>query len=333
MEGPASDKSLGIVNYDFDWLSPAECLQALTLTDHKSKVSESEKTSKTMRRVLLDSQLQSKYDRDGYVTIDFLKDADFPPLIEMMEKLKQEGSLHEMNVDSEYKLSFFNSSPEWRMKVFQQVSAFFNEKSNRFLDDYVPLIINLFDKEPGGGEIPVHQNWTFVDESKFRSVSVWIPLCDVTHANGTMEVVAGSHDTLTEYRSPSIPWVFDGLWDPLREKYLQPLNLKMGQAAIIDDAIIHWTSDNDTDTVRATIQLIMVPKDAIPIHYYRNPENPSELEIFEVNPEFFTRFQMHEKPSGVKSIGLVNDFHYHKLSEEELVEKVATKNPAIKELI
>ncbi|MCB9234546.1 MAG: phytanoyl-CoA dioxygenase family protein [Bacteroidia bacterium] len=286
-----------------------------------------------MRPVLQDSQLQQLYDQNGYVMIDFLDESEFGALFQLMEELKEEGRQFEMNVESEYKLSFFASSPEWRMKVFQRVSDFFTAKANRFLDDYVPLIINLFDKEPGGGEVPVHQNWSFVDESRYRSVSVWIPLCDVSRANGTLEVIAGSHDTLTEFRSPSIPWVFDGLWDPLREKYLQPLNLRRGQAGIIDDAIIHWSSDNDTDAVRSTIQLIMVPREATPIHYYRNPENPEQLEIFAVDAEFFTRFQMHEKPVGVQKIGEINGFHYHKLSEAELVEKVSVRNPHIKALV
>ncbi len=56
--------------------------------------------------------------------------------------------------------------------------------------------------------MPIHQNWTFVDEDKFTSVSVWVPLCDVSRFNGTLEVVPKTHNTLTKYRSPSIPWVF-----------------------------------------------------------------------------------------------------------------------------
>jgi hypothetical protein len=179
--------------------------------------------------------------------------------------------------------------------------------------------------------VPIHQNWTFVDEDKFTSVSVWIPLVDVSRANGTLEIIKGSHRVLAKYRSPSIPWVFDGLWDVLKEKYFEPILIKAGQAGILDDSILHYSSPNDTDHVRTTVQLIMVPADATPVHYHRDPAKPDELEVFEVSSDFFTEFDMKKKPEGVPAIGKV-PYAYHKLSETELVEAIAENYPAIRKL-
>jgi hypothetical protein len=284
-----------------------------------------------MRNVLLNEDLQGRFEKDGFVKIPLLGNEDIMNLSEILKELKEESQKGQMNIDSSYKLSFFSSSPEYRKTVLERIGTFFQPKVDRFLNGYKPLIINVFDKEPGTGEVPIHQNWTFVDEDKFTSVSVWIPLIDTTRENGTMEVVRGSQRVLTKYRAPNIPWVFEGMLNELKEKYLEPIDAKLGEAEIIDDSIIHWTSQNDTSQVRTAIQLIMIPNESTPIHYYKNPGTEEDkLEIFEVDSDFFTRFNMQEKPMNVKSIGFV-DFKYKALSEQDFVKRIAVNNPGILE--
>ena len=281
------------------------------------------------RNVFTDPAMEAQFDKDGYVVVDFMTPDEVDGLFKLLGEIRKEGESVKSNTDSEYKLSFFADSPEYRMKILNEVGGYFQKMADRFLDRYQPLIINIFDKEPGGGEVPVHQNWTFVDESKYTSVSIWIPLLDVTRKNGTMEVVKGSHRVLTDYRSPSIPWCFQDLFDVLKDKYFEPLNLTLGQAAIIDDGILHYTSINETDTTRSTIQLILHPEDATPIHYYQDPENKfPQLEVFEASADFFTKFDMHKKPQDANSMGVMH-FTPVNYSEKELVDKVAQNNPGI----
>ncbi|HYD89928.1 MAG TPA: phytanoyl-CoA dioxygenase family protein [Flavobacterium sp.] len=285
-----------------------------------------------MRQVLNDPRLEQQFDKDGYVIVDLLSQQELQEIRNTFRDFVEEGKRGLKNVESSYKLSFFNSDGEYRSRVLQTIADFFQAKVDKYLKGYKPLIINLFDKEPGGGEVPIHQNWTFVDERKYTSVSVWIPLQDVSRENGTLEVVKGSHRVLTDFRSPTIPWVFEDLFTELKEKYLQPLNLTAGQVGIIDDSIIHWSSENKTNANRAAIQLIMVPEEAVPLHYYMDPAgNKDKLEVFEVDAGFFTTFNMLEKPKNVKSIGYI-DFKPFKYTEEEMVEIIAKNNPAIRGL-
>jgi len=285
-----------------------------------------------MRTVLQNPSLQNQFDQDGVITVKLLSSGQMDALRSLVQRLKDDQKKQMANVDSDYELSFFNSNAAYRKMVFNEIWQFFKGRVNEVLDDYVPLIINIFDKVPGTGEVPVHQNWTFVDEAKYTSVSVWIPLVDVSRKNGTLEVVKGSHRILTPFRGPSIPWVFNDLFDQLREKYLEPLTFSAGTAGVIDDSIIHWSSENHSANVRTAIQLIMIPREATPIHYYRNPEEPNKLEVFEVDSDFFTTFNMFEKPVGVKSIGHV-PFDYKNFSEEELIKQIATQNPEILEKV
>ena len=72
----------------------------------------------------------------------------------------------------------------------------------------------LLVKWPGqDGAMGTHQDWTFVDERRFRSVTVWCPLVDVEQRNGALELLPGSHRILTHARcSPSLPETYQ---DPL----------------------------------------------------------------------------------------------------------------------
>ena len=277
------------------------------------------------RRVLKNPKLQETFDRDGFVIVDLFSKEDFDGLKSVFNDVSKQTKDLQFNTDSHYKLSFFSTDQEYRNHVFQSISGFCSPIINQYLDQYQPLIVNTFDKEPGSGEVPIHQNWTFVDESKATSVSVWIPLIDATRVNGTMEVVIGSHRVLSAFRSPSIPWVFENIRHEIKTKYMEPINVTVGQGVILDDSILHYTSQNDSETIRSAIQLIMKPNDVPAIHYHLPSEDSKKLDVYEVDSEFFMRFNMHEPP---KDVPKVNEFSFGQqfLSEPEFTSRI----PSIK---
>jgi hypothetical protein len=189
------------------------------------------------------------------------------------------------------------------------------------LDRYSPIIVNLFNKEFGTGEVPIHQNWTFVDERFFSSVSVWCPLQNVSRQNGTLEIVPGTHKVISEYRGPSIPWVFDEINDIMKDKYMVPLELVPGQVAIIDDGIIHYSGINQTHENRKAVQFIMKPEEVSTIHCFKTDNEPNEIAIIDVDDDYFFDFDMWQKPTGGRNMRTTR-FPIHKISESELVEKM-----------
>lgn len=266
--------------------------------------------------------LQKAFDKDGFVVVNMLSPNEVEGLKKEVAKLDNEHVRYTNN--SSYKLSFFSDDPKYRKLVFDTIYTFCRPIVDRFLEDYDPIIVNTFNKEVGTGEVPIHQNWSFVDESKHTSVSVWIPLIDTTKTNGTMEVVKGSHAVLTPYRGPSIPWVFQDLFEVIKNKHMTAIDAKLGQAVILDDSIIHYTSRNDSDTGRSTVQLIMKPKSAPAIHYHRSADNANYLEVFEVNSDFFTRFQMGERPAGVPKIAEI-PFRENRFTEMEMLDRIRNR--------
>lgn len=254
------------------------------------------------RKVFFDQNLENRFNKDGYVTIPLLDASKLNELFALLNDLQSGSDQTNVNTNSSYELSFFNKDEAYKKLVLEKIYNFFKPLLDEVLDNYQPLIVNLFNKKPGKGEVPLHQNWTFVDESKFTSVSVWIPLCDVNRKNGTLEVVPGTHKSLTPYRSPSIPWVFQGLEKPIKKKYMVPLDLKVGEVGILDDAILHYSRDNTSSKDRGTIQLIMTPGEATAIHYYCPNIKNGEIEVYQVDANFFADFNMHDKPAGVPLI-------------------------------
>lgn len=248
-----------------------------------------------MKKIFNQPELDNTFDKKGYVTVKLLNEVQVNELKVIAQKLMLTSSGVGKNVEANYDLSFFRQGKEVKQLIFDELWDFFQQPVSKFLPDYEPLIINMFNKKPGTGEVPIHQNWTFVDEDKYTSVSVWIPLCDVSKKNGTLEVVPGTHKSISKYRSPSIPWVFRGLEQELKQHYMVPLELQIGQVGIIDDSLIHYSDDNHSDKDRPTIQLILKPKNAKAIHYLGNDANLNQVEVYEVDAPFFMSFDMNDR--------------------------------------
>jgi ectoine hydroxylase-related dioxygenase (phytanoyl-CoA dioxygenase family) len=271
------------------------------------------------RKIFTDQALQAEFDRTGYVVINLMDDAKVKDLLALYDKIEGvKGTVEEGR--NSYELSFFEKDAEGKRRKFEAISAFFMPLLNEYLDRYVPIITNVFNKEHATGEVPIHQNWTFVDEREYTSVSVWCPLQQVSRENGTLEVVPGSHKVIADYRGPSIPWVFDAINDVMRHKYMMPLELQVGQVAVIDDSVIHYSGVNHTHQDRKAIQLIMKPEEVPTIHCYKAPDSNDEIDILEVEDDFFFDFDMWQKPKSGKVVKKVH-FPIHKISEAELVER------------
>ena len=147
-----------------------------------------------------------------------------------------------------------------------------------------------------------------------------------------MELVKGSHK-LQRYRHQQIPYSFDGLWEKLRKKYLEPQNLKAGQICVFDNGIIHWSTDNNSDKMRTAIQLVMAPKEApIQLHYKDPDKKENKLEVFSVDTDFYFNFHVNGKPEQSRSCGFI-DYKVPKWTEKQMVEKIAINNPGIRGLL
>lgn len=264
-----------------------------------------------MKGMFLDEKLQSKFERDGYVIIDLLNHEQVAALKQTYFDLEdiRGGMRKEYDVQFEeqkeitYDFTFIDSNIEYKKVVFDKITEVFLPLVNNYLNDYQPIIANFIHKSADKGEVPLHQNWAFVDEWKYTSVSVWCPLVDSNEANGTLQVVPGSHKRFAPVRGPLIPWELEGLKEDIINDFMVPMNIRAGQAVILDDSIVHYSAPNRTDGLRLAIQLIMIPPGVPSVHYYMDNEGSKPaVKVFEVDRDFYMAFHPWLKPKDQKLI-------------------------------
>ena len=144
------------------------------------------------------------------------------------------------------------------------------------------------------GVVPPHQDWTFVDETRFRSINVWTPLMDVDIDNGALGVIHGSHRFFAEQLrvspSPQCKSVTSAHLVTLFP-FLDVKPLRAGEAIIFDNATIHGSAPNVTDEPRIATGLVVTHAEAELCHHYQLPNtDPPEVETYAIDRQFFMHY-------------------------------------------
>lgn len=265
-----------------------------------------------VRPVFQDQKLQEQFDKDGFVHLPAflsaegvaeLKAAYYELLPESGGALTAEEADFKSKSEITYDFTFIDRNWEYKQKVFDRITAAFEAHYTSILDDFTPIIANFIFKAEDAGEVPLHQNWAFVDEYKYTSVSIWVPLVDSNRQNGTLEIAPGSHKRFGRFRGPMVPWELDQIKEDVIRDFLIPMDAKAGDAVILDDSVVHYSNINKTDGLRLTIQLILIPSGVPSIHYHLDREqNPNEVRILEVDRDFYMKFHPWKRPEG-KEVG------------------------------
>lgn len=262
-----------------------------------------------MRRVLNDSELEAQFQKQGYVSVPFISEKEVEELKQLFFDTLPDsgGQITSDDIKNEhfisYDFTFIDKNPAYKRKVYDIITAYFKPHMERLLDNYKPIIANYIRKKPETGEVPLHQNWAFSDEMKCSTVSIWCPLVEATVENGTLQVLPGSHKKFGKNRGPMVPWELEKIKDEIINNHMIPLETKAGDCVILDDSIIHYSAINKTEGLRLVIQLICIPKDMPSLHYHKIPAGNGNIEVLEVDENFYFEFNPWKFPTNVKKIG------------------------------
>lgn len=284
-----------------------------------------------MRNIFKNADLEAQFNRNGYVIVPFLpknlveelKKAYFDTLAQRGGSMLSEETDFDFKEEITYDFTFIDRNPDYKRLVFNMITTRFEPFANAILDNYKPIIANFIRKEENAGEVPLHQNWAFIDETKGTSVSIWCPLVDSNETNGTLQIVPGSHKRFGQIRGPLIPWELEPIKHEIIARYLTPMNVTAGQAVILDDSVVHYSNINHTNGLRLAIQLIMIPAELPCIHYHMDigSQKQNNVEVLEVSPEFYMEFHPWLKPKGVKKIGEL-PYKKQKFTEKMFAQKL-----------
>jgi ectoine hydroxylase-related dioxygenase (phytanoyl-CoA dioxygenase family) len=282
-----------------------------------------------MNQLFRDEQLQSQFDREGYIVIDLLDQAQVAGLTAFY------GSLTNAATPAfGFQVSLDNESPEFVRTVSERLVNTVRPSVDRHFQDHKIFTASFVTKAKNPlGVVPPHQDWTFVDEDRFWSATIWCPLIDVDMDNGALGVIKGSHWFYEHVRPSPSPQYTPPFKDQLFSifPYLTIVKLQAGQAIVFNNKTLHASPPNTTDRTRPAFGIGITHQDAGIRHYYMLPgQEKPVMEGYEVGPDFFFSYNnarlsaLYEKgmkPQGLNSLGVfaVSARHYE---TTELVDRI-----------
>ncbi|MCF8256213.1 MAG: phytanoyl-CoA dioxygenase family protein [Flavobacteriales bacterium] len=239
-----------------------------------------------VQRILSDDQLDSTLLKDGYVVVPFL-DAD---TVRELKAFFLEN--HPQGVNGFYATAHSADIP-FRNRMNDGIKQAFERPISRYFIGCRALGGSFVVKSNTQKDrLHPHQDWNIVDEEKYRSFNIWVPLVDLNGRNGAIRVMPGSHGWVRNFRGPSIPDAFQQVQEEIWKRMV-PLHMKAGQALIYDHRLFHASDPNLTDELRVAAVFGIIPDEAKMFYYFGRD---GKVEVYESSVEFFMTGDIQKGP-------------------------------------
>lgn len=262
--------------------------------------------------------LDSRFTQDGYVS-GFLMD----------ENIVQELKLFYESLSNPYYKGFHPTLMWNDASVKIDISTLICHKLESAVKKLMPgyrlLYGNFMVKEPGLESImKLHQDWSYVDESVGNSYAIWFPLQDLTDQNGVLTMVPRSHLIENNVRGPGVFCPFYDNHTYIENTFGKAIYLKKGEAVIWNHRVLHYSPPNVSSIPRLAVTAIIVPENVPIIHYFKEEEN-DEVEMYEVEDDFYFYYNIGKKPQ--LKANLLKKFHHRQTTySKDILEKTMSSD-------
>lgn len=240
-------------------------------------------TGHNQGHMLLNEETNALMEREGVAVIPFLLPSELEEAKNFYREIKQQYPLqftHGMH------MTLWHSDVAFKLKVQNGLLRILNAAYERNFSNCRKLNnIFMVKQAHTRGEFAMHSDWSIVDETKYRSINVWIPLQDTTPQNGALWVLKGSHKIDMPIRGGGalLP-DFSELAEPLKA-FCQPLPAKAGEAILFYHKTIHGSYANTSNSDRVVCTFSVIPQQAsLRICFQKEKDSP--LEIHEPPDDF-----------------------------------------------
>jgi hypothetical protein len=244
-----------------------------------------------MKEILHHKKAKDKLLKKGYVVVDFAAPSKISQLYNFYTSNPQTTS-------DTFHTTHFSTDVAYKTLVHNHIISFLqNELFNQF-NNYTAVFANFMVKEGGGNNpMPLHADWTYVEEDMTESFAIWIPLIDTTIENGCIGVIPYSHQLSCKIRGPRILQWEPPIGDTLIERTGELIPMKIGQALIYNHRTLHYSLPNNSLKIRPAINISLVPNGSQIIHYTM-PKGEKKILKFEVEDcSFFLDYNNFEMPA------------------------------------
>jgi len=140
--------------------------------------------------------------------------------------------------------------------------------------DLIMWATNFFNKEPGGAEIPWHQDLGYWPLEPLINISAWIAIDRVTVANSCVRVIPGSHKSVYPMVKSPDGMAFAQMTDMafVDESKAVDMELEPGEFFLFNEKLLHQSNRNESDfrrmgmSVRVTLPIVKIEQDGPPLH-------------------------------------------------------------------
>lgn len=239
-------------------------------------------------KIFRDNTLNKQFLKQGYVVVSLLSN-------EKVEAVKDFYKSNRPAQAAGFHTTHFFSDVDYKEKVQETIENACSGKLQELLIDYKALFSNFMVKEPGeNSRMPLHADWTYVDESNFISLGVWCTLVDTNKENGMLGVVPYSHNLKANFRGPQIPTPFHDFNEYVIKNYGKLLPMQAGEAVIYNHKLLHFSPANQSNEVRLAFNSVWVPKETQVVHYTMLN---NEIRKYKVNDKrFFICYSHFKEP-------------------------------------
>ena len=267
-----------------------------------------------MKQLFKTQHLQDEFDKNGFVRVHLLTAAQTDDLLLRYRAIEAEHD----QIGLPFTTTSHSNDHQLIQKADEAIAAVFAAEMDKYLCDYKLLFGNFLIKQSGPQSVtPLHQDTSFVDESRFSSISVWVSLQDTDQRNGCMRFIKGSHKFKHILRpTHAYPWPFEEVKAQL-EAQLTDYPSGRGEAFIFDHRVIHASYPNLTDTPRVAAVMAAYPSDTDLLMYFLEKGSTNSVQRYRMTKEAYLHFIKGEPPGAGDLIG-TETFDYRPVTPDEL---------------
>ncbi|MEM7105957.1 MAG: phytanoyl-CoA dioxygenase family protein [Bacteroidota bacterium] len=279
-----------------------------------------------MMRLLKSPELDQCISKDGVVLVDFLNQDQLEELRAFYQNLHPDGSWP--NLYDNIHMTIWCNDKSYKFKVKEKLESVFAASYERLFENYRALNHVFIVKKPGRETtFNIHQDWSVVEEEKYPSFNVWVPLEDVDETTGAMWIIKKSHRLKANIRGAGqlFPNYMDAM-DHLRP-YMTNFPMKAGQALLFYHATIHGSPPNTGRMPRVVAAASVLPQD-VPFHIHFQKPGSEIIEVYSPEDEFMYNYdRLREesvfRPPGGKKVSEFSAANYQPLSVDEIIEVIS----------
>lgn len=284
---------------------PVACIAALDALDPPPTTAPRPRVGRLRNDVgatLRDPEHERAYLDDGFVVMPFLEPHEVAALTQ---------AYWEMALDDDHGLTIDYARPDraFMSRIEELLQPVWDRHFDDVFVDHVPVCASFIVKHPGpASNMFLHEDRTWVDERRFRSGTLWIPLADVgpDTDNGGLQIIRHSHLRMAGWSGTGTPDVIAPHHDQLRHG-LEWVTAPAGHAVYYDSRTIHASPANRSDAARIVIACGVAPRAAQLIHVLG--DGATGRRVFAVDHQFFIRHDLAAIPRALEEdYTLLEDF-------------------------